>query len=190
VSAGLNGAPGPDDVTRLAAALAAVEQDAHAMLAKLEVAEPLLSEATLDALREKAHDVRRHVAKALGSEQAHRGELLLREQREDMMRRRIVEVVAERDAVRLVAAGLAGVPPKRLEAFGPEAWDGAANFAMGSLGLSSAEWQVKVDALKPAPSEAPWAPEPAQVAPKRKPAARKAPAKSKARLTLKKGGKK
>lgn len=135
-------APGPADVTRLAAALEQTADDARAILAALDLAEHVLPEHAAAALRDRAADIVRHAAKALESEDAHRRDVAMRAQREDLTKRALVERIGQLDAARLVAATLAAheLPTHFADATAETAaWEAAERFAR-QLGYSSAAW--------------------------------------------------
>lgn len=133
-----------EHATRLQAAIEQNESDAQAMLAALDVACPLLPDDVKASLEARARDILRTDTKALAGEQAHRADIMVRAQREDMMRRRIAELVAERDGARAAAHALAGVETK--VALGPDAVRAAESFAASALNLSGAEWAKVVAA--------------------------------------------
>lgn len=128
--------------SRLASALEQVGQDLHVLAERHKAC----GEEPPDALK----DAVRTVEKALDGPQAHKDEVLLRASRENMMRDRITELVAQRDALR----GRLGVMPElsgtRRVLTNLEAWTRARDLEVARLRKQVAQLTGEAaDVLKP-----------------------------------------
>lgn len=128
--------------SRLASALEQVGQDLHVLAERHKACGEDVPEALKDAVRT--------VEKALDGPQAHKDEVLLRASRENMMRDRIMELVAQRDALR----GRLGVMPElsgtRRVLTNLEAWTRARDLEVARLRKQVAQLTGEAaDVLKP-----------------------------------------